>query len=71
MTFHFTNTSDAPVHGVTLHTEKDGEKQSRVIIDTIEAHKTVEVDMSILADIASGATITCSHYSKPLKVPFP
>jgi hypothetical protein len=69
--FNFTNTSDTPIHGVTLRTEKDGQKQSRVIIDTIEPHETVSVDATILADVVSGATITCSKYSKPLKIPFP
>ena len=70
LVFRFTNTSDRPIHGVTLHTEKDGQKQSRVIIDTIEPHGTASVtDASVtVAAAARDATITCNNYSKPLKV---
>lgn len=64
--FHFTNTSDAPIHGVTLH---NGEK-SRVIIDTIGPHKTALVDLGAIPSglVVNGGTITCTNYSKPLKV---
>ena len=71
--FHFTNTSDAPIHGVTLHgVTLHGDEISRVIIDTIEPHKTVSFDGG--TSIPSGLivlgkmTITCTNYSKPLKV---
>lgn len=70
-TFYFTNTSDAPIHGVTLHSKSNGESKSRVIIDTIEAHKTASVGSEILGDVVSEGTLTCTHYSKPLKIPFP
>lgn len=73
--FHFTNTSDKPVHGVTLHTTKDGEARSRVIIDTIAAHETVSVrvgsDPTILTDIVLGASLTCVDYSKASKIKYP
>src|SRR5438309_1939264 len=64
--YHFTNTSDAPIHGVTAH---NGEK-FRVIIDTIEPHKTVSVEPWILSGIVvfGEMTVTCTNYSKPLKV---
>jgi len=63
---HFTNTSDVTIHGVTLH---NGEKH-RVIIDTIEPHKTVAVDLASVSGlmIYGEMTITCTNYSKPLKV---
>jgi hypothetical protein len=69
--FRFTNTSDKPIHGVTLHSTKDGQTTSRVIIDTIEPHKTVSVDARISAEVLNDGTITCANYSKPMKVPFP
>jgi hypothetical protein len=73
--FHFTNTSDKPLHGITLHTKKDDQDRSRVIIDTIAAHQTASVsalsDTTILGDVVSGATITCVDYSKPLKIQYP
>src|SRR6266487_1645693 len=71
--FYFTNTSDKPIHGVTIHSTKPGEETiSQVIIDTIEPHKTASVKaVLIIGYFVDGATITCTNYSKPLKVPFP
>jgi hypothetical protein len=47
--------------------DKDGAKSSRVIIDTIEAHKTVAIDL--LPELVSDdTTITCTNYSKPLSI---
>jgi hypothetical protein len=65
-TLHFTNTSDAPIHGVTLHNGQE----HRVIIDTIEPHKTALVDLAILTGlvVAGETAVTCINYSKPLKV---
>jgi len=74
LAFHFTNTSDAPIHGVTLHhTEKDSTETSRIIIDTIGPHQTVLVDPSMSGGIGMfiNSTVTCTNFSKPLKVKFP
>jgi hypothetical protein len=72
VSYHFTNTSDKPLHGVTINGVKDGQQQSVVIIDTIEPHKTVAVEMLRLINIAGGrlsdATLTCTDYSSPLKL---
>jgi hypothetical protein len=63
--FNFTNTGDATIHGVTLHNGKE----HRMIIDTIEPHKTVSVALSDLWWLVAGEmTVTCVNYSKPLKV---
>jgi hypothetical protein len=65
-TLYFTNTSDAPIHGVTLHNGQE----HRVIIDTIEPHKTASVNLAILTGliVARETAVTCANYSKPLKV---
>lgn len=72
VSYHFTNTSDKPLHGITINSVKDGQQQSVVIIDTIEPHKTVAVEMLRLINIAGGrlsdATLTCTNYSSPLKL---
>lgn len=72
VTYHFTNTSEKPLHGVTINSVKNGESQSVVIIDTIEPHKTVAVDWSrVIASAPGGlhdATITCTDYSSPIKL---
>lgn len=63
--FNFTNTSESPIHGVTLHNGKE----HRMIIDTIEPHKTISVALSDLWWLVAGEmTVTCVNYSKPLKV---
>src|SRR6266581_3113569 len=46
--FHFTNTSDKPIHGIKLHWTEDGKEFSWVIIDTIEPHKTELVEATTL-----------------------
>lgn len=72
VTYNFTNTSDKPVHGVTINSVRNGQPQSVVIIDTIEAHKTVAVDWARVIESAGGrlsdATITCTGYSSPIKL---
>src|SRR4051812_26672698 len=41
---YFTNTGDRILHGITLNNkDSSGAKTSKVIIDTIEPHKTVAV----------------------------
>ena len=71
VSYHFTNTSDKPLHGIMINTIKDGQERSTVIIDTIEPHKTVAVEMVLLINIAGGrlsdATLTCTNYSSPIK----
>ncbi|CEF49411.1 unnamed protein product [uncultured bacterium] len=65
---HFTNTSDKVLHGITMHSkDKDGTKSSRVIIDTIEPHKTVAIDF-IPELFLDETTATCTNYSKPLPI---
>jgi hypothetical protein len=54
VSYHFTNTSDKPLHGITINSVKDGQQQSVVIIDTIEPHKTVAVEMVRLINIVGG-----------------
>jgi len=63
---HFTNTSDVPIHGITLHHGKE----HRVIIDTIDPHKTAAVDLAVVAGlvVTGEMTFTCANYSKPMTV---
>ena len=76
-TYNFTNTSDKIIHGITLNWKNgQGIAQSRVIIDTIEPHKTetVVLDWAYVSheipDNASkdSITVTCTNYSKPLNI---
>jgi hypothetical protein len=65
---YFTNTSEKVLHGITMHSkDKDGTTSSRIIIDTIEPHKTVAIDF-IPELFPDGTTITCTNYSKPLPI---
>jgi hypothetical protein len=65
---HFTNTSEKVLHGVTVNNKDDkGNKTSKVIIDTIEPHKTVTIDLAV-EFLANNPTLTCTNYSKPLPV---
>jgi hypothetical protein len=66
---HLTNTSDKVLHGVTLTTETDGKKASRVIVDTIEPHKTA--DLAFHVDFLLEPTLTCKDHTKPLLIPIP
>jgi hypothetical protein len=72
VSYHFTNISDKPLHGITINSVKDGQQQSAVIIDTIEPHKTVAVAMVRVINSAGGrlsdATLTCTNYSSPIKL---
>ena len=73
---NFTNPSDKVLHGITLNTVKDGQKASRVIIDTIQPHATfsifspelMEHDGAFLKELLSDSSVTCNDYSKPLKI---
>ncbi len=67
---NFTNTSDKPIHGITLHGKTaEGAPTSLVIIDTISPHRTVTIENAqALVMIAGGATITCTNHSKPLAI---
>jgi hypothetical protein len=65
---YFTNTSDKPLHGITMKSkDKEDTKSSRVIIDTIEPHKTVAIDL-LVELLSDDTTITCTNYSKPLPI---
>ncbi len=69
---HFTNTSDKILYGITVTASEDGKDVSRVIVDSIEPHKTVTVSLG--EAIAAGMRpltkvgITCKAYTKPLIV---
>ncbi|MEI7774415.1 MAG: hypothetical protein WCK17_06535 [Verrucomicrobiota bacterium] len=63
---YFTNTGEKVLHGITMNTkDKDGKKSSKVIIDTIDPHKTVAIPF-LLKLFVEGTTLTCTNYSKPL-----
>ncbi|MEP6821563.1 MAG: hypothetical protein ABI946_04355 [Chthoniobacterales bacterium] len=67
---YFTNTGDKVLHGVTVTSiDKDKNKSSRVIIDTIEPHKTAVVDFAV--EFVLDASLTCTDYSKPLPIKYP
>jgi hypothetical protein len=70
---HFTNSSDKVLHGITMHSQdSEGKKSSKVIIDTIEPHKTValkfldDTTATIVRLLFDKTTITCEGYSKPI-----
>ena len=71
-----TNTSDKILHGLTLNSVKDGQKASRAIIDTIQPHATfpifstelMEHDGALMEELLSDSSVTCTDYSKPLKI---
>lgn len=61
---YLTNTSDKILHAVTVNNVwSDGKTVSKVIVDTIEPHKTVAVEWRV--ELVEG-TLTCDKYSKPL-----
>ena len=68
--FYFTNKSDKVLHGIRINSNKDGRLLSKIIIDTLEPHKTELVDLAIMGAIISGnwreATITCEDYELPI-----
>ena len=65
---YFTNTGDKVLHGITVNNKDDnGNKTTKVIIDTIDAHKTVAIDLAVELLINNPA-LTCTNYSKPLPV---
>lgn len=63
-TYRFTNTSDKPIHGISITEGKD----TAIMIDTIEPHKTEAVSWSLLTWVKSDATVTCVDHSKPIKL---
>ena len=61
---YFTNTGEKVLHGITMNTkDKDGNKASKVIIDTIEPHKTVAIPV-LVELLFDDTTLTCTNYSK-------
>ena len=73
---NFTNTSDKVLHGIKLTSIKDGQTTSRVIIDTIQPHETFVMysseylanDGMLYKQMLSDASLTCTDYSKPLRI---
>jgi len=65
---YFTNTGDKVLHGITVNNKDDkGNITSKVIIDTIEPHKTVAIDFAAEL-LINDPTLTCKNYSKRLPV---
>jgi predicted small lipoprotein YifL len=76
---YVTNTSEAPLHGITFHCEQNGTTKSSVAIDTIPAHGTVFMDvfrfgelrkaLGITSSSSRTVTVTCSGFDGPLAIP--
>jgi len=65
---YFTYTSDKVLHGITVNDKGDnGKKIAKIIIDTHDAHKTLEID-SIPEPLFNDPALTCTNYSNPLPV---
>jgi len=69
--FTFTNTSGLPLHRIKISSYHEKEQKSVVIIEALGPHKTITYD--ITKSLAVGAdyreaSVTCAHYSIPIKL---
>ena len=65
--YYFTNTSDHVLHGITIHNNDNGKVTSKVLIDTLEPHKTAALTFDPRFVLNTPA-LTCTDYSKPLPI---
>ena len=67
----FTNTGEKALHRIRITSQRGIQRQSVVIIETLEPHQTIHYDItkSILPGAAYNmVVVTCAKYSAPIRL---